>query len=153
MRTAQVTDFWYGVCGGLVLFTVGWLRSILPYLKIDTGYYSLAICISFLCTLVITVYFLLKKQKSFLSMCSRAIVILVSYICFFILGAATGMTRFLDDLISVSPSSSSDNISGLLWAISYISVVLVCVAGISIKALLLGANKLHKTLKKKMGWS
>ena len=150
MRKARMMDFRYGVCGGLVLYTVGLVRSILPYLKIDTVYYSFAICLSSISALLITVYFLIKKHDSFLSMCFRAIAILVSYVCFFVLGVGAGITRIFYDLISVSPSSSSDNVSGLLWSTSFISIIFVCVSVIAIKAFLLGAIKLHETLKKKM---
>lgn len=150
MRKEQIINFRYGIYGGLVLFTVGFLRSILPYLNIDSSYYFGVIRISLISTLLITVFFLIKKQNSILGMCSRSIVILISYICFFLLGATTGLMHFLYDLVPIPPSSSSGNISGLLWLTSYISIVCVCVSMISLKALLLGVVKLRKALQKRL---
>lgn len=150
MKKDRITDLKYGICGGLVLFAIGMLRSILPVIQIGSDLYTLTICISFCGVLCIATYSLLKKHSSLLGVCVRSVAILVSYICFFILGAETGFVRSCFNLISSIQSPSADNLSGLLWITSFFTVVCVCIVVPFIKVLLLGINKLYITMTKKI---
>lgn len=121
--------------GGVGLYIVELLLSLLPYTMISDLVYRILLisCISI--GAVISVFVLLYKSKSLRDVLIRFFVLLASYAIIFIISGYLGTVNRLFVVLGISESSANNNVSGMLTLTFVFSIICVCVVIIAVVAI------------------
>lgn len=117
----------YGCMGGLGLYIVEFICSILPYIKMSDLLYEIWLITSISIGVAISVFVILHKRTSLLEMIFRFGVMVASYIIAVIVNGYVGITRLLYDILGVNMSSSRDNVSGMLTLTFLTIIISICI--------------------------
>lgn len=117
----------YGCMGGLGLYIVEFICSILPYIKMSDLLYKIWLITSVSIGVSISVFVILHKMTSLSEMIFRFGVMVASYVIVGIVNGYIGITRFLYDILGVNMSSSMDNVSGMLTLTFLTIIISICI--------------------------
>lgn len=117
----------YGVIGGLGIYIVEFICSILPYIKISDLLFKIWLITSISLGVIISVFVILYKKTSLSEMIFRFGVMIASYLIIGIVNGYVGIRKFLYDILEVDISSSRDNVSGMLTLTFLISIISICI--------------------------
>ena len=117
----------YGCIGGLGLYIVEFICSLLPYLNVSHPLFEIWLTASISIGVAISVFVILFKRKSLSEMIFRFGVMVVTYIIAVIVNGYIGIARFMYDILGENTSSYRDNISGMLTLTFLTIVISVCI--------------------------
>lgn len=117
----------YGCMGGLGLYIVEFICSILPYIKMSDLLYKIWLITSVSIGVSISVFVILHKMTSLSEMIFRFGVMVASYVIVGIVNGYIGITRFLYDILGVNMSSSMDDVSGMLTLTFLTIIISICI--------------------------
>lgn len=141
----------YAVIGGACLYIVGSMYSLIPYINGITsslaGFEMLFVVGNILSAVIIT-YVLMYKKSSILQMLLRLVVLFLTVFVLFLLNGYIGTFSVLYKVLSISTTSSRDNVSGMLTLTFYavaatVSIVILIVTS-AIRTCRFIANQINK---------
>jgi len=135
------------IISGIVLCFIGFFRSCIPYLNLGFQPTLFSLLLSDICAIVIVIIALTYKTAHIWERLFRALTQLVVYLAIWIMGVYSQIWRRIYQAITLHSSASADNISGLLWIIFTILVVVLSLA-VLIVQLVYNIVKVAKEKKK-----
>lgn len=117
----------YGCMGGLGLYIIEFLCSLLPYMGVPNLLFKIWLITSIVVGVAISVCVILYKRTSIFEMIFRFGIMGASYVIVVVVTGYTGITKFLYDVFGENMSSASDNVSGMLMLTFLTIVFCVCI--------------------------
>jgi len=113
-----------GSLGGLFLYIIETVCSFLVYTKLSFGVFGTLLSALIICAVLIAIFTMIFRTPSFVQILLRFFVFITSYVCIMLINAHIGTILFIEDILSLSSSSSSDNVSGML-TVTVLSIVII----------------------------
>jgi hypothetical protein len=134
MLNKKMNSFIFGLIAGIIVCFIGVFCSILPYMvfwgKLFTGFFLCALVLG----CIVAVFIITHRNPSHIDMIVRFISFVCSFICCYVIGAYLGIWAWLFNLLNVHTTSSSDNVSGLMFLLYFVVVAVVSIISVQICA-------------------
>lgn len=136
----------YGCLGGLIVYILGDIQSLLFKTNILHGFRNHLFIILGILGIVTSMVVLLNYRTTIYGMIIRTVVLIISQFMYLIISGLFGIEVFLDDLLNIVASAANDNVAGLVHLMFIIinsTILLLAMFVVLIKRLIL-KNKSKK---------
>lgn len=122
------------IFAGMILDVISFVVSVLAYINVSDALFSFFLLGSIFTSCIISINILIHNRPSISLMFKRCFILYFSFFCFFVINGYLGTVRYLYDILNINVTSSSDNVSGLLLATYILTLIIVSVITLFVKA-------------------
>lgn len=121
-----------GVISGIILYFLSLVCAALPYWNIPSITFCLLFAMFIFFGAVTIVALLFYKRSTVGGVLIRSLLMFISSMCMLLINGHLGTVRFVHKLLGIRPSSSADNVSGMLVLTFFTIMIVICIISILI---------------------